>query len=200
VSANPPIFGLVLAGGTSSRMQRDKAALHYRGRSQLDRAYELVSRYAPNTFVSVRPSQVEESARAHKPLIVDRVAGGGPIVGIRSAFAQHAGVAWLVVACDLPFLSDAALTQLLAARDPSSPATAFLSVHDGLPEPLCAVWEPAAAALLEAFQAAGGQCPRKFLRQYGATLIEPLDPHALDNVNTPKEYAEALKALGAPGP
>ena len=200
MSANPPILGLVLAGGTSSRMQRDKAALTYRGRSQLDRAYELVSRHVPCAFVSVRPNQIEDSARAHKPLIVDSVTGGGPIVGIRSGFAQHAGVAWLVVACDLPFLSDAALTQLLAARDPSRPATAFLSAHDGLPEPLCAIWEPAAAALLEAFQAAAGQCPRKFLRQYGATLIEPLDRHALDNVNTPEEYAAALQALGAANP
>ncbi len=36
-----PIYGLILAGGASSRMQRDKAALKYRGKTQLERAFEL---------------------------------------------------------------------------------------------------------------------------------------------------------------
>jgi molybdopterin-guanine dinucleotide biosynthesis protein A len=76
-------------------------------------------------------------------------------------------------------------------------ATAFRSAHDGLPEPLCAIWEPAAAAALAAFQAGGGQCPRKFLIGHMAHLLEPLDRRALDNVNTPDEYAEALAALDA---
>ena len=97
-------------------------------------------------FVSVRASQGSDPARARYPLIVDSVPGQGPIVGIRSAIAAHPGSAWLVVACDLPFLSDQALSQLLAERDPAASATAFRSVHDGLPEPLCAIWEPKAAA------------------------------------------------------
>ena len=41
----PPLYGLILAGGSSTRMQRDKAALLYRGRTQLDRAYELAKKY-----------------------------------------------------------------------------------------------------------------------------------------------------------
>jgi molybdenum cofactor guanylyltransferase len=196
VSRNaPPVYGLILAGGASSRMQRDKAALQYRGRSQLDRAFELVSRHVSPVFVSVRADQTAEPTRAPRPKIVDCVAGHGPIVGIRSALAAHPDAAWLVVACDLPFLSDAALTQLLRERDCTAPATAFLSTHDGLPEPLCAIWEPAAGAALDAYQAGDGRCPRKFLMRHAARLLEPLDRRALDNVNTPEEYAEALAAL-----
>jgi molybdopterin-guanine dinucleotide biosynthesis protein A len=193
------VYGLVLAGGTSSRMRRDKAALQYAGRSQLDRAYDLLSRHVARTFVSVRPAQTGDATRAHRPLLLDSVAGEGPIVGIRSALAQYPTVAWLVVACDLPFLSDAALTQLLAARDRTAPATAYRSVHDDLPEPLCALWEPSSAALLEAYQAGGGRCPRKFLIRHGGAMLEPLDRRALDNVNTPEEYAAALQALGEAG-
>ena len=74
----------------------------------------------PKVFVSVRASQASEPTRAHRPLIVDSVEGGGPIVGIRSALAAIPGAAWLVLACDLPFLSDAVLEQLLAERDPSA--------------------------------------------------------------------------------
>jgi len=176
-------------------MQRDKAALQYQGRSQLDRAFDLAARHAQKVFVSVRANQIEEPGRARKPMIVDAVDGEGPIVGIRSALAAFPRAAWLVLACDLPFLSDAVLERLLAERDPAGFATAYRSAHDGLPEPLCAVWEPAAAPLLAAYQAGGGHCPRKFLNRNAARLLEPLDKRALDNVNTPEEYAAALAAL-----
>ena len=39
-----------------------------------------------------------------------------------------------------------------------------------------------------------GVCPRKFLIRHAVPLLEPLDPRALDNVNTPEEYAQALAA------
>ena len=190
-----PLYGLILAGGSSSRMQRDKAALQYEGKTQLDRAFELASRHVERAFVSIRASQRTEPTRATKPLIVDAVDGDGPIVGIRSALAAYPGYAWLVLACDLPFLSDAVIEQLLTERDPNALATAFRSAHDGLPEPLCAIWEPAAAAALGSFAHAGGHCPRKFLIRHDARLLEPMDRRALNNINTPEEYTAARDAL-----
>ena len=190
-----PLYGIILAGGASTRMQRDKAALSYQGKTQLDRAFELAERHVAQVFVSVRSSQIAEPTRAHRPLIVDSVDGGGPIVGIRSALAAHPGAAWLVLACDLPFLTDAAIEQLIAERDPNVLATAYLSAHDGLPEPLCAIWEPAAATAIAAYSESGGICPRKFLRTHPVKLIEPRDRRALDNINTPEEYALARGAL-----
>jgi len=199
-STAAPIYGLILAGGASSRMRRDKAVLVYQGKNQLDRAFELVSRHVAKVFVSVRSSQLTEPTRAQKPLIVDSVEGGGPIVGIRSALAAYPDVAWLVVACDLPFLADPALKHLLAERNPGMLATAYASAHDGLPEPLCAIWEPAAASALAAYQSNGGQCPRKFLSSHSVLLLEPRDRHALDNINTPEEYQQALDALDSNPP
>jgi molybdopterin-guanine dinucleotide biosynthesis protein A len=192
-----PVYGLILAGGSSSRMRRDKAALEYRGKTQLDRTFELLARHVSPVFVSVRAGQTADTTRAQRPMIVDSVAGEGPIVGIRSALAAHPHAAWLVLACDLPFLSDAALSQLLRARDASGLATAFRSAYDGLPEPLCAIWEPAAAAALAAHQDGGGNCPRKFLIRHAVPLLDPIDERALDNVNTPEEYEQALATLGA---
>ena len=199
-AAKPALYGLILAGGQSTRMHRDKAALEYRGKTQLDRAFELAGRHVGKVFVSVRANQTQDAARALRPMIVDSFPGEGPIVGIRSALAAYPNVAWLVLACDLPFLSDGTIEQLLDARNstdsPNRFATAYKSAHDGLPEPLCAVWEPASAAALADYQAGGGHCPRKFLIRHGARLLEPQDVRALDNVNTPEEYKEALAALG----
>ena len=180
-------------------MQRDKAALEYQGKTQLERAYEILGRTLSRVFVSVRADQTSDPARAHWPMIVDSVAGEGPIVGIRSAFAAHPNVSWFVLACDLPFFSEALIYPLVRQREAqgiaTSLATAYKSAHDGLPEPLCAIWEPSAAAALAAYQDAGGQCPRKFLIRNGAHLIDLPDPRALDNVNTPEEYSQALAFL-----
>jgi molybdopterin-guanine dinucleotide biosynthesis protein A len=195
VSGAPRIQGLILAGGMSSRMHRDKAALTYQGKNQLDRAVELASRHVDRVFVSVRATQATDPTRSSRALIVDSVPGEGPVVGIRSAFAHAPEVAWLVLACDLPFLSDAVLERLIRSRDPARTATAYRSSHDGLPEPLCAIFEPRAAAELSAAQDHGRHCPRKFLIGADTLLLEPQDPHALDNVNTPEEYSAAKNAL-----
>jgi len=191
-----PLYGLVLAGGRSTRMGRDKAALQYDGRSQLERAAALLTPLVGRCFVSVRADQQADALRARYAQIVDAVSVEGPAAGILSAMQAHPGAAWLVVACDLPFLDAATLQHLIARRDPARPATAYRSSHNGLPEPLCAIYEPAAAAALQAFVAGGRNCPRKFLIQSDTLLLEAR-PEALDNVNTPAELDEARARLGA---
>jgi len=197
VSVDAPLAGLVLAGGRSQRMQRDKAALEFGGETQLARAVRLVARYAAQTFVSVRPDQRDDAERRRFPQIVDRLADLGPAAGILAAQEALPDHAWLVVAVDLPLLDAATLERLIGARDPAAVATAYRSTEDGLPEPLCAIWEPASRAALAAFVAGGKSCPRKFLLNHAARLVELATPDALANVNTPSDYAAALARGGS---
>jgi len=191
----PPIYALVLAGGRSTRMQRDKAALVYHGRSQLEWAVSFLQRHVQRVFVSVRPDQTKDPVRARFDQIVDTQDDLGPIAGIMAAQAQHPDVAWLVLACDLPFLDEGTLTTLIAARQPQRLATAFRSSHDVLPEPLCAIYEPASREAILTHVANGKNCPRKFLINSDVQLLDEPNPHALDNVNTPDEYGSAVAAL-----
>ncbi len=195
-----PLYGLVLAGGRSSRMQQDKAALRYHDRTQLEWAMRLLEPHVQKAFVSVRPDQQDDPVRARFAKIVDTQDNLGPIAGIVAAQAQHPDVAWLVLACDLPFLDGDTLKTLLAARDPQHLATAFRSSHDGLPEPLCAIYEPASRDAIVAYLATGKICPRKFLIKSNARLIDEPNPRALDNVNTPEEYGSAMSTLTSDEP
>ena len=197
--AAPVLYGLVLSGGRSSRMQRDKAALAYHGRTQLEWAVALLQPHVERVFVSVRADQ-DDAVRARFERIVDTHENLGPIAGILAAQARHPQAAWLVLACDLPFLDEATLRHLLTSRDPSREATAFRSSHDGLPEPLCAIYEPSSRAALLAHVAAGKSCPRKFLINARTQLLDQPEPHALDNVNTPQEYRSAMATLGSGAP
>jgi molybdenum cofactor guanylyltransferase len=202
--ATPPVYGLVLAGGQSTRMQRDKATLAYHGRTQLEWAMALVEPCVERAFVSVRPGQ-NDPLRARFEQIVDTREGLGPIAGIMAAQARYPHVAWLVVACDLPFIDGSTLDYLLAQRDAARQATAFRSghpnnpKHNGLPEPLCAIYEPSSREAILAHVASGKDCPRKFLINNDTKLIDQPNPRALDNVNTPEEYGSAMSSLNPEG-
>lgn len=190
-----PVYGLVLAGGRSTRMQRDKAALNYHGHTQLEWAMRLLEPHVERVFVSVRADQADDPLRARFAQIVDRHESLGPIAGILAAQAQHPEAAWLVLACDLPLLDEATLKHLLSAREPARQATAYRSSHDGLPEPLCAIYEPSSREAVAAYVASGKQCPRKFLLRADAAIIDEPNPRALDNVNTPEEYGSVMNNL-----
>ncbi len=190
-----PLYGLVLAGGRSSRMQSDKARLQYHGESQLEHSCRLLAPHVDQVFVSVRDDQRGDPTRATRPQIVDQPGLAGPIAGIASAQAQHPGAAWWVLACDLPFLDEATLSALQQGRSRSALATAFRSAHDGQPEPLCAIYEPRSSAAVARYVADGGKCPRKFLRLHPTHLLTAPNARALDNINTPQEYAAAMQDL-----
>jgi len=193
--AAAPLLGLVLAGGRSTRMRADKAALRYAGRSQLERAMALLAPHVVRAYVSVRADQSADPLRARFPQITDIQENLGPIAGLLAAQALHPEAAWLVLACDLPLLDELTLAQLVRSRAPEQAATAYRSSHDGLPEPLCAIWEPRSAAPLSSYVANGRQCPRRFLLGADTHLIEEPNPGALDNINTPEEYRSAMSAL-----
>lgn len=190
-----PLYGLVLGGGRSGRMGRDKAALAYHGMSQTRRGLELLAPHCLQTFVSCRAEQAEQEAFAGLPQIHDAFLGFGPLGGILSALRAHPEAAFLVVACDLPFLDTATLAALAAGRDPLRMATAFSGPQNGLPEPLCAVYEPRTYSRALQILGQGIDCPRKLLLSSSAALLAPPDPKALRNVNDPEEYRLARSQL-----
>lgn len=182
-----PLYGLVLAGGESRRMGRDKALLKRHGQSQLAYLVDLLGQVTDRVFVSARSAQREDEERSRYDLIVDRYENIGPMAGILSALEEHPGADWLVVACDLPNITAPTLHFLLEHRSAEQPFTAFRSSHDGLPEPLCAVYRAGSDAILQRFVAEGIVCPRKVLLRSESLLLEQPDPAALDNINTPDD-------------
>ena len=186
------LYGLVLAGGQSRRMGRDKALLHRDGRTQLHLAVELLQGVTEQQFVSTRAQQQDDAERQRFAQIVDRYDDIGPIAGILSALETHPEVDWLVLACDLPNLDRQTLDHLIAHAAVEKPFTAFRSSHDGLPEPLCAIFRAHSAAIIRAFVEGGLVCPRKILIRSDTMLLQQPNPAALDNVNTPDDLASSI--------
>ena len=192
--AVPVLRGLVLAGGRSERMQTDKGALHYHELDQRQHTAALLAEFCPDVRVSVRPDQASELP-AGLTALPDTFLGLGPLGGILSAFQADPNAAWLVLACDLPFLTRETLEYLVSNRQPARMATSFRSPWDEFPEPLVSIWEPRSYGQLLRFLGLGYSCPRKALINSDTELLAPPAPAELRNVNTPAERAAAEREL-----
>lgn len=198
LTQQPPIYGLVLAGGKSQRMGEDKGLIDYHGEPQREHLYHLLEPFCEQTFLSCRPDQQDEMPEGYE-LLPDTFLELGPFGAILSAFRWQPEAAWLVVACDLPLIDAEALWELTGQRNSSRTATAFHNPETNFPEPLITLWEPRAYPVLLQFLAQGYSCPRKALINTDVEVIQPTRPAVLRNVNTPGEKEAILAELRAGG-
>ncbi len=196
MNSSRPLHGLVLAGGRSSRMGADKAALaHPDGRTLARRTHDLLADAGcEDVVLSLRHDQEIPVGFFDLPdirIVRDpEDTAGGPLAGIIAAMSLQPEADWLVLACDLPRLDTATLLHLISSKLPDELFLSYRSEFDGLPEPLCALYAPAAMPLLRDMEF---RCPRKLLIRHECRLLEPVTPRALDNANTPDDWQSAIK-------
>ncbi|CAG0909668.1 unnamed protein product, partial [Cyprideis torosa] len=199
------LYGLVLSGGKSTRMGTDKGLITYHnGIPQREYLYHLLEEVCDSTFMSVREEQVPELP-SDLQYILDEDIFKGPFNGILSAHRKYPDVTWLVLACDLPLLNIAALKELIAARNAVCFATAFAQKENPLPEPLCAIWEPAALAAAIPYLEAGIQrsidetsldmSPERYSRQ---TILKDFGSEAQQKLLVAKVLVVGAGGLGVP--
>ncbi|MGB3393622.1 MAG: molybdenum cofactor guanylyltransferase [Stenotrophomonas sp.] len=177
-----PIAGIVLAGGLSSRMGRDKALLPWHGRTLLEHICGLLRQAGAN------PLRVSGNYPATNG-IPDLLPQRGPLGGLHSVLATlHDGPAW-VVPVDMPLLGPGLLRQLRDA--PAAPCVIFA----GQPLPMRLQVDSACRNLLDAMlgDAAGPRSLHAMQQRLGGTLALPVTAalaSCLSNCNTPAQWAE----------
>lgn len=187
---NVPILnGLLLAGGKSTRMGTDKTKLKYHGDlSQMEYASQLLQSVCNGqVFVSSNDEFIDNEL-----VIKDSFLNMGPLGGILSAMMKNPNAAWLVLAADMPYVTENTLQQLVLARNPKKIATCFKNGFDGFPEPLIAIYEPKVYPIMLQMLALGYDCPRKTLINFDSHGIDIEDDSFLQNVNTPEQHKQAM--------
>lgn len=204
-----PLAAVIVAGGRSSRMGRDKASLVLRGRTLLDRTLAALGQLPDlaEVVLVLAPEQAAPAFTSAAPVTIvrDRVEGAGPLpaialgLGAIDGSARRVEVA-LVLGCDTPFVRPALLA--LLARAARAHAV-VLPVHDGRPQPLCAAVRLEALPALEALLAAGKRAATVLADLPGALQLAPAEWAAADpdgvsflGVNTPEELARAEAVAG----
>ncbi len=189
----PPLYGLILAGGKSVRMGRDKGLIDYHGKPQREYLQDLLSKYCKKVFLSCRKEQLPELENFNT--IQDTFDDLGAFGGILSAFRKHPNAAWFVVACDLPLLDEHTIDELVKHQNHSKIATAFHNKATNFPEPLITIWQPQSYPVLLQFLAQGYACPRKVLINSEIETVQPTNPDSLKNVNKPEEYEAVMQLM-----
>ena len=190
---------IILAGGRSSRMGRDKAALPWRGATLLT---DLLLRSQAVAFDEIvvsanRPpdlSALPPELAARICVVADDCQDCGPLGGMEAAFRACTCSYCLVLSVDLPFYDFSPVKQLLPELAQIPPIDLFLPMSESRPQPLAAVYRQGPA--LEAVQAALNAGKRRVLSIADALNVRILDdagtPILYENVNTPSAYKAAL--------
>ena len=184
--------GAILAGGQARRFGgRDKCRLIVQGRSIIVRQVELLQRVADQVLVV--GSDPARFADLPVTVVGDVIAGAGALGGILTALESTSADRVLVVACDLPFLTEDLLRALLTLAE--SGDGAWVETPRG-PEPLVACYRQSARGPIHAAITAGrlkaadlGRHLR--LHALAGDALSAFGPpaHLLDNLNTPEDYA-----------
>lgn len=127
--------GVVLAGGRSSRMGRDKALIEIGGRTMLDLALDRLEPWVSELLVVGDP---ERHGQMRPFVIADEWPGKGPLGGIATAMRYASNDRLLVLACDMPGVTGRLLRLLMAQLGTATEAV--VPRHAGRIEPLAAAY------------------------------------------------------------
>jgi molybdopterin-guanine dinucleotide biosynthesis protein MobB len=181
-----PVWAGILIGGGSTRMGSPKHLLRHGGATYLDRLLGAVAGHVAG--VALIGSGEVPARAAGLPRLPDITDVIGPLAGMLAAMRWQPHTAWLFAACDLPYADADTVRWLLAERRPGRWA-AVPSLHDGMLEPLLALYEPQARELLE--EVARGASPAPRLVAPHPKVATPAPPESLRrafyNVNAPAD-------------
>jgi molybdopterin-guanine dinucleotide biosynthesis protein A len=186
-------MGFLLAGGTSSRMGADKAFLEFQGQTLLERALAVIGRVCPNVAMVGDPARFSR----YGSVVADLYSGCGPLAGIHAALARSSAELNLMLAVDMPFVSEGLLSCLFSAAEESGAVVTVPRMGKGF-QPLCAVYRPEFANVADVALQAGKY---KIDALFGGLSLRVLEEAELEkagfsernffNVNTPADRRTA---------
>jgi molybdopterin-guanine dinucleotide biosynthesis protein A len=190
------LYGLVLAGGHSSRMGRDKGLLDYRGMPHRFYLESVLKKFCARVLLSINASQEQVEPTQHD-YIVDHTAyeNTGPIGAVLNAHEGFPDAALFVVSCDLPYFNETCAKNLIDERDPSHAATAFFNPEAEQPEPLVTIYENVLLRGLGDSFRNGENSLRRLLKNSDVTLVHQYNPRCIQGADTQEAYEEAKRWL-----
>jgi molybdopterin-guanine dinucleotide biosynthesis protein A len=176
------VAGILLAGGRSQRMGRDKASLPWHGSTLARRAAGLLARVAePPVIVVCAPDQALPPLPEWVEVARDPVPGLGPLAALAAGLAAAGPRAEVAAVCavDAPLAHPAVLAALL---DAIGTAPAVVPLSHGRPQPLFAVYRTELAFLAAALVADGERRAAQLGERAGARVVEPFELLVVDDV------------------
>ncbi len=197
--------GIILAGGSSSRMGKNKALLSHPGSDPqgvtfIEYLVSLLQTCCTETVIVARDhAQAREYSFTDVRVIVDEIPGVGPLMGLYSGLSAIHTARALVVAVDLPYIQPALLSFLLS--QPLLDDMLLVPLEHSTPQVLLALYPRSILPLVKEQLLQGRRDVRCLLQVAPVQFIEEaqllqIDPElrSFVNINTPEELRHALHA------
>lgn len=189
------VSGFVLAGGKSTRMGQDKAALQLNGRTLLEHALAAMRQVCRDVAILGKHELYGEMGPVHE----DIFPGCGPLGGIHSALSHSQTEYNLVIAVDTPFLQPEFLSYVVE-RAVASGAVVTTPEIGNYTQPLCAVYSLAFLPVAEqALKSGSYKITPLFPRDRTLVIKEPelrrfaFGAEMFENLNTPEDMERARR-------
>ena len=209
----PALSLLILAGGKSSRMKKDKSQLPWQDSTTLTHmltnsyvypfertvisANRIIEPQELPDFIRKKTDQREHtteyihlSDKRRLSVVSDLYSDCGPLGGMEAAMRLYPSDCWLILAVDLPFYDFSRLPALLAADTPEYDAV--IPVINGRENPLAALYKGRVYEKIRTALADGDYRVRKIYNKKAAFIDETPYARQYLNMNTPIAYKEAL--------
>ena len=198
LSISVSLSGIILAGGQSSRMGKDKALLEVNGVPLLRLVYNIaIALCDPVYVVTPWSERYQDLLPAHCQFIHEVPLPNhsptplphGPLVGFAQGLAQIQTDWVLLLACDLPRLQVKVLQNWANELEHAGNAIALLSHHAKGWEPLCGFYHRSCLPALTEYIEQGGRSFQHWLAQHPIQLLPLTDAQMLFNCNTLADFA-----------
>lgn len=209
----PALSLLILAGGKSSRMKKDKSQLPWQDSTTLTHmltnsyvypfertvisANRIIEPQELPDFIRKKTKQREHtteyihlSDKRRLSVVSDLYTDCGPLGGMEAAMRLYPSDCWLILAVDLPFYDFSRVPALLAAD--ASEYDTVIPVVDGRENPLAALYKGRVYEKIRTALADGDYRVRKIYNKKAAFIDETPYARQYLNMNTPIAYKEAL--------
>ncbi len=131
------LTGIILSGGKSSRMGREKGLVNFRGKPLISYSIEVLKQLTGTIIIGAN-NNLEEYKKFGFDVVNDEVEGIGPMGGLLSTLRYSTTDKNLVVSCDTPFINSGLLQYLMRYMQDYDIVAA--SHGNGKTEPLCAIY------------------------------------------------------------
>jgi molybdenum cofactor guanylyltransferase len=175
---------VILAGGSSRRMQQDKSLLPIQGRPMIEHVCRQLRHHVADVLISA--NNPEKYAFLGLRVVPDEVAGEGPLMGLASALAASRHELNLAVACDIPDVDISLMHRMMAQAEGHDAVVPRLSGE--LLEPLFAVYRRSLVDLIREMLADGERRIRRLFDRCRTAYVDVDSADAVRNLNTMQEY------------
>jgi len=190
VSSRPDLVGVLLAGGASRRMGRDKALLGPPDRPLAARIAAVLTEVCGGGVVTVG-GDGERLRRLGLDWMPDDHPDSGPLGGISTVARSHPGSDLVVAACDLPWIDARTVDQVASALDGGGPGGVFVDRDARAQWSLVSICGSLATRVVARFDA--GERSVWAVLEGAVVALQPTDPQRIADADRPEDLPPELR-------